>query len=197
MTPGLRPAGAAELALRFMTRRGRGDWAVLAVDRPDDVETAADELAAEMESLGDVEVARVHGPSDTLDLAARLQAAQGPVVLSGVDGWPASEWARVDHLRSRLAREERTALVLSQATFERVNQHANFSSWLGAGAWSYRRRAAELTEEERARRLEALRAWSGLTDEEVVARAEAGALPGDPEYAEWLVLLSRGDLLAR
>ena len=46
-------------------------------------------------------------------------------------------------------------------------------------------------------RLESLRQWSGMTDEEVITRAEQGTLPGDPPYAEWLVLLGRGDLLGK
>jgi hypothetical protein len=43
----------------------------------------------------------------------------------------------------------------------------------------------------------ALRRWSGLEDLEVIRRAEAGTLSPDPEYAEWLTLLGRGDLLAK
>jgi len=31
----------------------------------------------------------------------------------------------------------------------------------------------------------------------VLARAERGALQAEPEFAEWLVLLDRGDLLGR
>jgi hypothetical protein len=34
-----------------------------------------------------------------------------------------------------------------------------------------------------------------MTDDEVIAAARSGALPRDPEYAEWLVLVGQGDLL--
>lgn len=47
----------------------------------------------------------------------------------------------------------------------------------------------------RAQRLEALRGWAARSDADVVRAAEQGTLPRDPEYAEWLVLLGRGDLL--
>jgi hypothetical protein len=158
----------------------------------------ADELAEEMESLGGVDVERIRGVADTLDLVARLAGTKNPVVVSGVDGWPASEWAHLDRLCSRLAREERTALVLSSESFEHIMQKApNFSSRLGASVVMYRPHVAELTEEERSRRLETLRAWSGLSDEVMLARAEGGTLPAEPEFAEWLVLLDRGDLLGR
>ena len=52
-----------------------------------------------------------------------------------------------------------------------------------------------LTPEERQARLASLREWSGMTDEEVIARAARGELSPDPQYALWLVLLNRGDLL--
>jgi hypothetical protein len=44
-------------------------------------------------------------------------------------------------------------------------------------------------------RLAALRAWASCGDAEVIQLAETGQLPRDPEYAEWLTLLGRGDLL--
>jgi hypothetical protein len=193
-----KPMAAAEAALRLMARRGRGDWMVFVVAPSDDARGAAEELAQEMESVGDQPVQRVRGAQDTPDLVSRLAPTQGPVVVSALDDWPPSEWARLDRVRSRLAREERTAIVVSAATFERIMQEApNFSSWLGASVAMYRPHAAELSEEERGRRLSALRTWSGLSDEEVLARAERGTLPAEPEFAEWLVLLDHGDLLER
>jgi hypothetical protein len=198
MIPGPKPLGAAEAALRFMARRGRGDWLALVVEPGVDVPAAAEELAQEMESVGDAAVERVFGADDAQSLASDLTGKRGPVVISGLGSWTASEWAHFDHLRSRFTRDERTALVLGRAAFERLMQEApNFSSWLGASAVTYQPDSSTLSEEERRRRLEALRAWSGLSDEAVLARAAAGTLPGEPEFAEWLVLLRRGDLLGR
>jgi hypothetical protein len=195
---GPKQAGTAEVALRFMARRGVGDWTTLVVEPGSQVAIAAEELAHEMESLGDVTVERVPGARDSLDLIERVASARGPLVVAGLDTWEPSEWAHLDQLRSRLARDERTALVVSRPSFEAIMGHApNFSSWLGASVWSYKPHASELTDDERERRLEALRAWSKLTDADVLARAESGELPPEPEYAEWLVLLRRGDLLER
>jgi hypothetical protein len=198
VTLALNPMGAPEAALRFMARRGRGDWTALVVEPGVDVAPAAEELAEEMEALGDCSVERVLDARDAEDLAARLSATHSPAVASGLEGWSAAEWAHFDRLRSRFTRDERTALVLGRAAFERLMQEApNFSSWLGASIATYQPDASILDEEERRRRLEALRAWSSLSDEEVIARASAGTLPPDPEFAEWLVLLRRGDLLGR
>jgi hypothetical protein len=198
MIPGLWPMGAAEAALRLMARRGRGDWMALVVEPGVDVAPAAEELASEMAALGDCTVTRVADARGAADLAARLSAIDAPAVVSGLDVWPASEWGLVDRLRSRFARDERTALVLGRVPFERLMQEApNFSSWLGALVVVYQPDASMLSDGERMGRLEALRDWAGLSDEEVVIRASAGTLPPDPEFAEWLVLLRRGDLVGR
>jgi hypothetical protein len=156
----------------------------------------ADELKEEMESLGDVNVDFIRGAKDTAELAETLAPLKDPVIIAALDAWPPSEWRHLDELRSRFTREERTALVVSTATFENIMREApNFSSWLGASVWTYLPRSSELTQPERERRLEALRAWASLTDADVITRAEQKTLPPDPEFAEWLVLLDRGDLL--
>lgn len=46
-----------------------------------------------------------------------------------------------------------------------------------------------------AQRLDSLREWSGKTDAMVIAEATDHTMPRDPQYAEWLVLLGRSDLL--
>lgn len=193
-----RPSGTADVALRFMARRGRGDWTVLVVGPSSDARAVADELVKEMESLGDVDVDTIRNAEDALDLAARVQATSRPLVVAEIDAWPSSEWAHLDQLRSRLARDERTALVVSRATFEDIMRHApNFASWLGASVWTYKPCVSALTDEEREGRLAALRVWAKRSDADVIAQAERGELPAEPEYAEWLVLLRRGDLLER
>lgn len=198
MIPGLKAMGAAQVALRLMARRGHGDWSALVVAPGGDVAAVAEELADEMEAIGDCTVARVFDATTVEALAERLAATHEPAVASGLEGWPAAEWGHFDCLRSRFARDERTALVVGQAAFERVAQQApNFGSWLGASVVAYLPDASLLSDEERGRRLTALREWSGLSDDEVLACAVAGTLPPDPEFAEWLVLLRRGELLGR
>jgi hypothetical protein len=170
----------------------------LVVEPGRDALVVADELGEEMESLGDVTVDRIRGAKDAPELAEALASLKNPVVIAGIDAWAPSEWRHLDELRSRFTRDERTALVVSSTTFENIMREApNFSSWLGASVWTYLPRSSELTEPERERRLEALRTWASLTDADVIARAEQGTLPPDPEFAEWLVLLDRGDLLGR
>jgi hypothetical protein len=52
-----------------------------------------------------------------------------------------------------------------------------------------------MTEDERRRRLEELAKRYGMTNEEIVQRAEAKTLSSKPHFVEWLVLLGRGDLV--
>jgi hypothetical protein len=44
-------------------------------------------------------------------------------------------------------------------------------------------------------RIAELEEWSGMTSKEMLEKAEGRTLGGDPYYAEWLVLLGRGELL--
>ncbi len=88
-------------------------------------------------------------------------------------------------------------LVVAEQSIQRMFRNAPNLSWIGAAVWSFDDTIPTLSAEEKEARLEALRSWSGLSDAEVIERAEQDVLPGDPEYAEWLVLLDRGDLVER
>jgi len=44
-------------------------------------------------------------------------------------------------------------------------------------------------------RIAELEEWSGMTSKELISKGEGRTLGADPYYAEWLVLLGRGDLL--
>ena len=71
---GPKPSSAGEAALRLSARRGRGDWMALVVEPGRDVLTAAEELSAEMELLGDAHVDRIRGAQDAAELASRSRA---------------------------------------------------------------------------------------------------------------------------
>lgn len=198
MSVPLRSIGAGELALRLVAHRGHGDWSALVVHPPagEDPPTAAAKLAEEIAAIGGVRVAHVQAPGDVLAFATELRKADGPAVVTGVDGWSEAEWRHLDEIRSRLLRDERTVLVLSKAAFERLVAAApNLGSFIPS-AWAYVPDAEGLSEEDRERRLAALREWSGMTDEEMLERRKLGRLPPDPEFSLWLILLGRGDLLA-
>lgn len=123
-----------------------------------------------------------------------LRAPHRLVVAVGLNGFDGPEWSALDSSRSRLSREGVTALVLSSASFGSLQAHApNLASWIGGAVFQLAAAPPRSPEQ----RLEQLRTWANLSDKEVIARAEKGTLQPDPYFAEWLVLLGRGDLLGQ
>jgi len=161
-------------------------------------QAATSGLLDELRDLEDLPIESV-APRTPEALVESVQAASNrTVVLSELEGFADSDWQHVDLLRSRLAREGSTILILSSSAASRFAESApNLSSWLGSTIWRADLDADILSPLETEQRLIALRESAGLGDDEVLARAERGELPGDPEFAEWLILLGRGDLVSR
>ncbi|WP_437568071.1 hypothetical protein [Sorangium sp. So ce542] len=171
-------------------------WAVLAVD-PERVDAEVADAIETLASLIDEPVQPVRvTSSDDLTKAVR-EHSQSALVLHGLDALSPEAWRRIDANRSRLERTLPTLLVLGQPAVERMRVHApNLWSWVASAAW---RGIPEegLSNEQRAQRLGALRAHFGFDDDDLVRRAVAGTLPPEPDIAEWLVLIGRGDLIRR
>lgn len=195
MTMAPRPIGLGELALRAANRRGA--WIVLLVSDAGSVSRAAEELIAELALMSKDPPVRVHEPGSPGAMAQTFAAnPSGVLVVSGIDRFTGDDWAHVDLLRSQYQREPSVVLLMTMASMVLLMQHApNLASWIGGTAWSWDRDAERLDQAQREERLAALREWAGFDDDELVRRAERGELPSDPEYAEWLVLLRRGELI--
>lgn len=190
----LPPIAAWPLAARLSVAAGDNPWVLLAV-ASDAVETESEAFADELASVLDAPVERVHAGS-AQELIRTVQTKQdSALVIAGLDGLDADEWRRIDVNRSNLARTLPAVLVLDEAQVPAMLEHApNLWSWLGGAVW---RGVPEtgLDDEQRAERLSALRAHFGFDDAELVRRAEAGTSPPEPDIAEWLVLIGRGDLI--
>jgi len=199
MTDTLPPAIApSSVALRTVSRAGTGDWLLLVVTGAQ-LDPVIDQLAENMRAFGgQVSTTDASGRSIQEVIDSIAASAPGTVLLvHGLDGLTDEEWHHIDLLRSRLIGAGTIVLVVSLVTAGRISRSApNLSSWIGGAMWTLDPGADSLSDAERNERLKALRRWSKLTDEEVVRRAEAGSLPDDPEYTEWLVLLDRADLVA-
>jgi hypothetical protein len=101
----------------------------------------------------------------------------------------------LDYGRTRLVGGPRGVILTSEAGLRELAAEApNFWSWVSSRVWIVEPLAGQLDSEAR---LSSLRHGTGLSDAEVLQRAEAGTLAPDPVFAEWLVLLGRGDLLGR
>lgn len=125
------------------------------------------------------------------------EAKVGEVALVAVLGDPTVVAAELEALRSRMV------AALPAACFFATDNDAkiiarfapNFASFLRGGIAQLK--ATEETFGFRAERLEELRkAWQ-LADEDVISRAESGTLDPEPDFAVWLVLLNRSDLLVK
>ena len=141
-------------------------------------------------------------PAERVDLTpldgfiSRMQCAVGPMVTVVVDGANPADLAHIlESERSQLPQARQVVFVLTREAAAAIQEEApHFASFLEAILPYAEDTMPILSEAECGLRLESLRVRMGLTDAEVIARAQAGRLPPDPEYAEWLVLLGREDL---
>lgn len=154
------------------------------------------DLCHELRVQGDdLEVVELPAARDAAHLIAEARQHPEGVAVVEVSSLTEGDWRALDVQRSRLSRHGVTIWILTHEDLDRIQQCApNLSSWLGGNVAEHREDTAE-AEAFREGRLEALRAWAGKTDDEVCREAAARTLPRDPEYAEWLVLLGRADLL--
>ena len=137
----------------------------------------------------------LHAPRSLRRLGRAKDGEVALVVLSG--NAPPVTAAELEAQRSRMADALPAAAFFAAEADARLIASAapNFASFLRGGIVHL---AANIgTPDFRTGRLEELRTAWQLTDGEVVARAEAGALAPEPDFAVWLVLLNRSDLLAQ
>jgi hypothetical protein len=130
-------------------------------------------------------------------LRAQLnQLEDHPVLLWGLDQVDGDYWRTIDVNRSGLVRSGATLLCLSSAGLTRLCTNApNLKSFLGGSIFDLGPSGEPVTAEERQQRIAELKSHFRMTSAEVVRRAESGALPTEPHFVEWLVLLDRGDLV--
>jgi len=191
----LRATTIAEFVRRMIERSGPGQWMLL-VTPPDKLSQIAEQVAfgvAQEAEPGEMpDVVRPENANALVDAVMRHPHA----VVVGTHDWPAAEWARLDTLRSRLLCAQRVAFVVSDRGAAHLFTVApHFARFFTGSAWRAVLDAELMGEEERRARMADLEAWSGWSTAETIRRAEARDLPSDPEYAEWLALAGRSDLL--
>lgn len=194
---GIRPQriGTGELAMRAVNRPGA--WFVLLVADPEECKRAAREVLDELSLLAHNKPLDIVAGPDPAALAQAFEGSTaGELVVSGLELFSGDEWAYVDRQRSQFQRRRCVILVLPIQSMELLMHRApNLASWIGSTVWTWDESADELSSEEREQRLASLRDWAGFSDSELIRRARTGNLPDDPEYAEWLVLIGKGDLI--
>jgi hypothetical protein len=195
MTIAPRPLGTAGLCLRLTALRGASPYLVYLVEAGSSGRVMA-ELEADLRSFEEaVRIDAVPSSPGAPHVLAHLPSMVGGVLLVGAEGYEESDWRLLDRRRSALTRPGATVFLTTAASFAILMRVApNLASWFGGLVFTHVDVDAP-DPVEREERLAALRAWSGKTDDDVLRAAADGTLPRDPEYASWLVLLGRGDLL--
>jgi hypothetical protein len=179
-----------------VTRARGGDWSALVVPDEVRVEAVSVELQERVQQFTGRSVDRLgesEGGPPPLDA---LCGSMAPAVVVPVRAWSAEAWRALDGARPRLPVERMVVFVLSENSFKTMARVApNLASFLDSSTSAYAPDEGILTDDERERRLGLLRHRTGRTDQEILELATAKQLPPDSAYAEWLLLLGRGDLL--
>ncbi|MBA3547202.1 MAG: hypothetical protein H0T76_12010 [Nannocystis sp.] len=196
MTTRPRSLGTTALALRLHALRGTTTYFAYLAPRAAIARTLAelrDDLDAYADDEGPITIADASSAGAAVLLDETCPAAADFFLLD-VGAYQEADWRILDRRRSEFARTGVTVLVMTPDSFDAIMRVApNLASWLGGNVLCHDDPA--LAPGQRERSLAGLREWSGKTDKEVLREAQEGRLPRDPEYAEWLMLLGRGDLL--
>lgn len=174
-----------------------GSWSAVVSD-PERLDEIRDELRDELEFAfeGSDGAVTVLDASEGGDAIVRHLMERGPsdvVLVFDNEALDVAARQRLDSARTAFEGGPRVVLVMSEPALVALARDApHLWSWVGPRVFSVDPRSGKLDVQAR---LASLRAGTGLTDEEVVRRAQAGQLPADPVYAEWLLLLDRGDLI--
>jgi hypothetical protein len=117
------------------------------------------------------------------------------VALIGLDNWGSEQWQDLDVNRNALDRPGPILFCLTPRAAEALGKFApNVRSYLGSFHVIGPDQSG-MAKEEVERHLDSLRTHYGLTDQQVIQKAQDGTLPPDAHFVEWLILLDRGDLV--
>lgn len=192
------PAGPAEISDAFVLQRGA--WIVV-VFAPGELARGQRRITAELllllpedqDGKGSVHV--VEAPPSSAELLASLgrYSEDDVVLLNGIENFSADELERLDLLRNRALHGPRVLIATTQDGAARLSANSpNFWSWIGARCMAYDASEGIMN---KAARLQSLREHFQLSDADVLELAQRNALPDDAAFAEWLILLGRGDLV--
>lgn len=192
------PAGPAEISDAFVLQRGA--WIVV-VFAPTELARGQRRIQAELELLlteeqdGKGSVHVVEAPPSSAELLERLgrYSEDDVVLLNGIEKFSPHELERLDLLRNRALHGPRVLIATTQDGAARLSANSpNFWSWIGARCMAYDASEGIMN---KAARLQSLREHFQLSDADVLELAQKNALPDDVAFAEWLILLGRGDLV--
>ncbi len=187
--------GLAEIASDVELVSGSWSAVVSDLDRLDEIlDELRDEIEFALESSEST--VTVLDASEGIDAIVRHLMERSPndvVLVFNNESLDVAARQRLDSARTSFEGGPRVVFVMSEPALVALARDApHLWSWVGPRVFSVDPTSGRLDVQAR---LASLREGTGLTDDEIVRRAQAGELPADPVYAEWLLLLDRGDLL--
>jgi hypothetical protein len=184
---------AFEIARR-VELRGPNTWVIIVVHE----QWNPEELIREVRLVVELPCRVISGfPFELESLLKALHVpADDVVIVTGLNNLTAEQWAALDLRRSALERHGALIMALPLAAVGRVSTEApNLRSFVGGSIFVLTEDGSLMTSDQIELRLAELVESHGLTSEEVIKRASERHLPSDPDFAEWLILLGRGDLV--
>lgn len=164
---------------------------------PDDGRLFA-ELQKELEAQSHTALSRIDARKlDAIGLLEELaQRPDAVVLIDGLEQWDDEQFTSLDINRSRL---ETGAFIIFKGDLSTIARFLdcapNLRSFVGPEIPMAVPDPSVMTAEQIENRLHQLRSHYQLSDEEVVEQARRGIAPAEPEFAEWLFLLGRNELV--
>ncbi|MCC6394598.1 MAG: hypothetical protein IT167_28640 [Bryobacterales bacterium] len=158
----------------------------------------AAELREELEVQCGLSLAAINAGHLTVEqfLDQLAKTGEGVVLVTGLGSWTDSKFVSLDINRRRLDTGAFLVFWMDSDGAGRFLDHApNIRSYVGARVFSIGPDTSAMSPQEVTDRLQQLRSHFHLSDEEVLAQAAQGNLPAGPEFAEWLFLLGRSELV--
>ncbi|MEM9540501.1 MAG: ABC transporter permease [Cyanobacteria bacterium P01_E01_bin.42] len=171
-------------------------WSVLIVN-PEELKETVEDLEDGIDIFIEADTETISGAKGVHDLIEKVEnSSEIYLILWDFELWESIDWQQLDRFRTHLEQQRGGVFVLSFEAVEIMAANApNLLSWFRSRVYHFLFGAEYLTEEEEKERLQALQEWFKLSNEEVIELAEKHQLPSEPAYAEWLILLNRGDLI--
>jgi len=185
-----------EFLQRIGSQPNGNTWSALSTSNLDS-QQLVDDLQETLNIFAECEIGCFSANDETNTLVQQIKkATEDYLILWNFEQWDKNNWYEFDCMRSSLMRKRGLVLILSPESVKNMFSYApNIISWLGSRVYSFLKDTELLSIEEIQERLATLREWSGLTDSQIIEMAQTQTLPPEPEYAEWLVLMERGDLI--
>jgi hypothetical protein len=196
MTNSLTSLSIDEFLQRIGSQPNGNTWSALITSNLDS-QQLVDDLQETLTIFAECEVGCFSANYETNTLVQQIKkATEDYLIIWNFEQWDKNNWYEFDWMRSSLMRKRGIVLILSAESAKTMFSYApNIVSWLGSRVYSFLKDTELLSIEETQERLATLREWSGYTDFQIIEMAETRTLPSEPEYAEWLVLMERGDLI--